>query len=108
MLYDRATVFVMPSLAEGFGLPIVEAFALGTPVVHSDAPALVEVAGGAGIAVALDARDGYAERLARRDRRGRRRPATAARLAPPRTRPRDGLRLVATSAERVWQLHGAA
>ena len=65
VLYDRATAFVMPSLAEGFGLPIVEAFVHGTPVIHSDAPALVEVAGGAGITVALDARDGYATRLGR-------------------------------------------
>lgn len=48
VVYARAGVFVMPSRAEGFGLPIVEAMRLGTPVVHSDVPALVEVAGGAG------------------------------------------------------------
>lgn len=64
VLYDRATTFVMPSLAEGFGLPIVEAFAHGTPVIHSDAPALVEVAGSAGLSVALDEREGYSRRLA--------------------------------------------
>jgi glycosyltransferase involved in cell wall biosynthesis len=44
----RATVLAAPSLAEGFGLPVLEAMAAGVPVVHSDAPALVEVAGGAG------------------------------------------------------------
>lgn len=45
----RATALVVPSLSEGFGLPVIEAMALGVPVVHSDAPALVEVAGDAGI-----------------------------------------------------------
>jgi glycosyltransferase involved in cell wall biosynthesis len=47
----RASVLAVPSLAEGFGLPLLEAMAAGVPVVHSDVPALVEVAGGAGVAV---------------------------------------------------------
>jgi glycosyltransferase involved in cell wall biosynthesis len=47
----RATVLVAPSLAEGFGLPVLEAMAVGVPVVHSDVPALMEVAGGTGVAV---------------------------------------------------------
>jgi glycosyltransferase involved in cell wall biosynthesis len=40
-----AQVHVVPSLVEGFGLPVIEAMALGTPVVTSDAAALREVAG---------------------------------------------------------------
>jgi glycosyltransferase involved in cell wall biosynthesis len=42
-----ATALVMPSRAEGFGLPVLEAMTAGVPVVSSDAPALVEVGGGA-------------------------------------------------------------
>ena len=47
VLLDRATALVVPSRAEGFGLPLLEAMAVGTPVVTSDAAALVEVGGGA-------------------------------------------------------------
>jgi glycosyltransferase involved in cell wall biosynthesis len=47
----QASVLAVPSLAEGFGLGLLEAMAAGIPVVHTDAPALVEVAGGAGITV---------------------------------------------------------
>lgn len=44
-LYRASQVFVLPSLTEGFGLPILEAQAAGVPVVASDAGALKEVAG---------------------------------------------------------------
>jgi len=50
-LIGHARGLVMPSLAEGFGLPIAEAMALGTPVIASDRGALAETAGGAALAV---------------------------------------------------------
>lgn len=46
-LYRAASVFVFPSLLEGFGLPVAEAMAHGTPVVTSAGTATEEVAGGA-------------------------------------------------------------
>jgi len=46
-LYRRATLALLPSEREGFGLPLVESLACGTPVVASDIPALREVGGSA-------------------------------------------------------------
>ena len=53
-LYSAATVFVFPSRYEGFGLPILEAMACGTPVVTSDAASLPELAGAAAFQVDPD------------------------------------------------------
>lgn len=50
-LMRDARAVLMPSLAEGFGLPVAEAMALGTPVLTSDRGALAEVAGGAALLV---------------------------------------------------------
>jgi len=44
-LYSAATAFVMPSLYEGFGLPVLEAMACGTPTLLSNASSIPEVAG---------------------------------------------------------------
>jgi glycosyltransferase involved in cell wall biosynthesis len=46
-LYAGADLFAFPSSHEGFGLPVLEAMAQGTPVLCADIPALREVAGGA-------------------------------------------------------------
>lgn len=47
VLYSEAEIFAYPSLYEGFGLPILEAFQHGTPVITSDLSAMIEVAGNA-------------------------------------------------------------
>lgn len=46
-LYAGAELFCLPSLHEGFGLPVLEAMAQGTPVLCADVPALAEVSDGA-------------------------------------------------------------
>ena len=54
-LYSHAVVFVYPSLYEGYGVPLIEAMAAGTPVITSNNSSLPEVVGVNGIT--LDARD---------------------------------------------------
>ncbi len=54
-LYRGAVALVYPSLYEGFGLPLIEAMACGTPVIASHAASIPEVLGGAGLL--LDPRD---------------------------------------------------
>lgn len=50
-LYSGAEMLVFPSLCEGFGFPVLEAMACGTPVVASQIPALREISGGAALLV---------------------------------------------------------
>lgn len=59
LLYAAARVFVYPSLYEGFGLPVVEAMASGVPVITSNAQALCEVLGNAGLTVSSHDVEGF-------------------------------------------------
>lgn len=52
-LLQAARALLQPSIVEGFGIPVLEAMACGCPVIASDAPALVEVSGGAGLHAAV-------------------------------------------------------
>ncbi len=53
-LLRSAELFVLPSESEGYGLPLAEAICCGVPSIASDDPALVEVAGGAALHVAVN------------------------------------------------------
>ena len=104
LVIARATVFVYPSLEEGFALPIIEAFHLGTPVILSDAPALTEAAGDAGLTVPREDAAGYPERLKVALSRVLGDTEFAGRLSVVGS---DRSRAFSwrDSAERVWQLH---
>jgi glycosyltransferase involved in cell wall biosynthesis len=104
VVYDRAAALVQPSQLEGFGFPLLEAMHFGTPVIHSDTPALVELAGSAGLEIALDDPEELPERIAA---------AIATVLTDDAERDRlrqagidrAGLYSWESSAEKIWQLH---
>lgn len=101
LVYHRARLYVQSSIAEGFGLAVVEALAFGLPIVHTDVAALEEVTAGAALSVPLVG-DGLPARLAEAidaiDDSLAERLSTA---AGDRARAFDWR----DSAEKVWQLH---
>ena len=96
----RAAVLAVPSRAEGFGLPVLEGMAAGIPVVHSDAPALLEVGGGATLTFPRENARALRDRLAAvlDD-------ADLARDLAARGRRRAAEFSWARAAEALWRLH---
>lgn len=64
-LYRHAELLAMPSLYEGFGLPLLEALSQGTPVLFGNNSAMPEVAGDAGLGVTAESVDSIADGLSR-------------------------------------------
>ena len=64
-LFRRAVALTFPSRHEGYGLPVAEAMVLGCPVIASNATALPEVVGNAGILLDPDDVDGWADAMER-------------------------------------------
>lgn len=91
-LYRNAVAFVYPSLYEGFGMPVIEAMACGTPVLTSNVAALPELADGAAVLVdpldekaLADAMHALATDAGLRERLRRQGPARAAEYSWERT-----------------------
>ncbi len=64
-IYNLADCFAFPSLAEGFGIPPLEAMACGTPVVTSEDPALLETTGDSALHAPADNKKNFRESLER-------------------------------------------
>jgi glycosyltransferase involved in cell wall biosynthesis len=62
-LYSSATAFLFPSLAEGFGIPPLEAMQCGIPVIASNTTSMPEVVGDAGILLAPTAKDAWCQAM---------------------------------------------
>jgi glycosyltransferase involved in cell wall biosynthesis len=61
--YQKASLFVMPSIYEGFGIPILEAMASDCPVIASDIPVLRETAGSAALFAKVGDSDSFSQNI---------------------------------------------
>jgi len=77
-LYSDASLFLFPSLYEGFGLPPLEAMACGAPVIVSNASCLPEVVGDAGLLLPPEDESAWGEAIHRLLLNSRRRSSMAA------------------------------
>ena len=64
-LYREASMLVLPSFEEGFGMPVLEAMSMGVPVIASNRGALPEVVGDAGLLMAPEDPAGFADAMER-------------------------------------------
>lgn len=101
---EGAALFVQPGRSESVGLALLDALAFGLPVIHSDAPSLIEIAAEAGVVVPGDQSDGYSQRLGDAIRELI---EDAARLERLSIAASDRVRAFSwrDSAEQVWRLH---
>lgn len=104
LVLSRASLFIFPSLAEGFGLPVIEAMSYGIPVIHADVPAVMEVGAEAGYVVPRADAAGYPQRLAEAIGTVLGDHALATRMSVS-GRDRSHAFSWRDSAEKVWQLH---
>lgn len=104
VVYDRAEAMLLTDTHDGFGLPLLEAFSFGTPVVHLAQPTLAEIAGDASVAVPMVGDGTQAERLAHAVATLLGDPAASSKLA---LLGEDRVRAFSWTgaAAQVWQLH---
>lgn len=101
--YNAAEVFLYPSVYEGFGLPVLEAMACGTPVITTNVSSLPEVARDAGLTLSPHDVDGWADalRMVERDSGWRERASQAGLQKARQFTPRTTARLTIDSYERA-------
>lgn len=101
---QRAAAFVVPGMAVGFGMHVLEAFRVGTPVIHSDLPAITDIAADAGMPVAVDDADEHPQRLATAIGELVADSELATRLAIT-GRDRAGFFSWEVTADKIWRMH---